>query len=78
MSKFAGVCKTLVSEKLNLVFPLKSGSCVFCFNLFLDELGLTETRGAKKKPRLLPKLGNAQVLGEAEASFTFFQRFARS
>ena len=45
----------------NLVFPLKLVSCALCFSLFLDELGLTENRGAKKKTsaslktRALPK-----------------------
>ena len=42
-------------KNLNLVFPLKLGSFVFCFSLFFDELGLTENRGAKKKASTSPK-----------------------
>ena len=42
-------------KNLNLVFPLKLGGCVFRFSLFLDELGLTENRGAKKKASTSPK-----------------------
>ena len=60
-------------KNLKLVFPWKLSSCIVCFSLFLDELGLTENRGAKKKGLGFSQdLGIAQVLGEAEASFLFF------
>ena len=60
-------------KNFNLVFPLILGGCVFRFSLFLHELDLTESGGAKKKGLGFSQdLGIAQVSGEAEASSLFF------